>query len=78
MTELKRFTYLIGRTTYLRAMSESITSTALLKHYEQLVLNAYRYRKTLDYALSFAGNPSDQGLEMLITPLQMCRRLQWN
>lgn len=63
----------VGGTTYLLAMAESIASTASLKLHERLVFDAYRNRMAKENALTFAANPSDEGLDELIANLQTYR-----
>src|SRR5690625_792590 len=65
----------VGGTTYLLAMAESIASTASLKLHERLIFEAYRNRMAKENALTFAANPSDEGLDELIANLQAYREL---
>src|SRR5690554_3338915 len=51
----------VGGTTYLLQLTNSVASTASVKHYEQLVLDAYRMRKSKLEAMAYADNPSDEG-----------------
>jgi len=59
----------------LLAMAESIASTASLKLHERLIFDAYRNRMAKENALTFAANPSDEGLDELIANLQAYREL---
>lgn len=63
----------VGGTTYLVEMVESVASTAAMKHYEQLILDAYRARMSKKSALQFAEHPTDEALDTLITTLQNYR-----
>jgi replicative DNA helicase len=60
----------VGGASYLLEMVESVVSTANLKHYERLLLDAYRIRKTREMSLHYASNPDEEGLEMLIKQLE--------
>lgn len=59
-----------GGTTYLLNLAESIASTAPIKEYEQLILDAYRLRQSRKDVLEFANDPSDEKLALLIEKLQ--------
>lgn len=65
----------IGGTTYLLEMVGSVASTAAMKHHERLIFDAYRARESSACALQFAGDPTDQALDTLITKLQAFREL---
>lgn len=60
----------VGNTSYLLAMTESVASTAAIKHHERLIFDAYRIRKSRESAMQFLRNPSDEQLDMLIEQLQ--------
>lgn len=60
----------VGGTTYLLEMAESIASTAPFKDHEQLILDAYRLRKSREVVLNYANDPSDASLKALIQQLQ--------
>lgn len=62
----------VGGTTYLLEMAESIASTVPFKHHEQLILDAYRLRKSREFAINYVNKPTDQGLSSLINQLQEC------
>ncbi|MRG87619.1 DnaB-like helicase N-terminal domain-containing protein [Salinibacillus xinjiangensis] len=63
----------VGGPSYLLKMAESIASTKNLKHYERLVLEAYRVRKAREVALKYLENPTDKGIETLIQSHQTCQ-----
>ncbi|WP_163971074.1 replicative DNA helicase [Oceanobacillus halotolerans] len=65
----------VGGTVYLLKMVESVASTASLKHYERLMLDAYRNRETRTRVLHYADNPDDHGLEVLIRELQEFQKI---
>lgn len=60
----------VGGTSYLLKMAESIASTAPLKDHEQLILDAYRLRKSREIVLNYAKDPTDVHLKSLIQQLQ--------
>ena len=69
-TELGHHITDIGGTDYLLKLAESIASTAALKHYETLVIDAYRLRQARKQALQFINEPTETGLSKLIQQLQ--------
>lgn len=69
-TELGRHIEDIGGTDYLLKLAESIASTAALKHYETLVIDAYRLRQARKQALQFINEPTETGLSQLMKQLQ--------
>lgn len=72
-THLGQDIHQVGGTTYLLELTQSVASTASIKHYEQLVCDAYRLRKSKEYALVYSKDPNEQQLEVLITKLQQIR-----
>src|SRR5699024_8527944 len=60
----------VGGVSYLTDLSGSVPSTESLKHYELLVLEAYRNRKSQEYAVKYAENPSDESLSDLVSNLE--------
>jgi|GEM_PF-3437871 len=69
-TALERDIYQVGGTSYLLQLAEAVASTAPIKEHEQLILNAYRLRKAREQALTFANDPSEKQLNLLIENLQ--------
>ncbi|WP_188456036.1 replicative DNA helicase [Virgibacillus oceani] len=63
----------VGGTVYLLKMTESVASTASMKHHERLILDAYRLRKSREYTMNYSKQPSEQQLELLISQLQTIR-----
>mgnify|MGYP001170023371 CR=1 FL=1 len=49
--------YQAGNTSYLVSLGESVPTTATLKHYEKLVYEAYRMRKSREYVIDYLENP---------------------
>ncbi|WP_226036776.1 replicative DNA helicase [Aquibacillus saliphilus] len=74
-TNLKDAITQVGGTTYLLDLTESVPSTQSLLHYERLMFEAYRHRKSRELAIRYAENPSDKKLEQLIVYLQTCQEL---
>lgn len=66
----------VGTTIYLLEMVESIASTATLKTHEQLILDAYQLRKSREYVMRFANDPSEEKLATLIQQLQQCSEMR--
>jgi replicative DNA helicase len=60
----------VGGVAKLTDLATSIPSTETLPHYEQLVMEAYRKRKTREAALRYAENPEDDALVGLIAELE--------
>ncbi|GAB3053418.1 replicative DNA helicase [Virgibacillus ainsalahensis] len=60
----------VGNTAYLLEMTESVASTAAIKHHERLIFDAYRLRKSKESAIQYLKNPSDEELDVLIEQLQ--------
>ncbi|GGM43305.1 replicative DNA helicase [Paraliobacillus quinghaiensis] len=60
----------VGGAAYLLKLAESVPSTESLVHYERLLFEAYRHRKTRELAVKFAVKPSDAELKKLIGSLQ--------
>lgn len=69
-TNLKDAIKQVGGTTYLLKLAESVPSTESLVHYERLLFEAYRHRKTRELVVTYATKPSDAGLKKLIESLQ--------
>lgn len=69
-TNLGKSIYEVGGTTYLLEMAESVTSTTSIRHYERLVLEAYRLRKTQERTLRYSANPNEEDLGELIVSLK--------
>lgn len=65
----------IGGTTYLSKLAESVPSTESLAHYERLLFEAYRHRKSRELAVNYATKPSDEGLIKLMASLQTYQEL---
>ncbi|GAB3059584.1 replicative DNA helicase [Virgibacillus ainsalahensis] len=72
-TNLGEEIYQVGGTSYLLEMTESVASTASMKHHERLIFNAYRLRKARESAIRYSEHPSEEELESLITSLQSIR-----
>lgn len=60
----------VGGVTHLTELATSIPTTANFKHYENLVFEAYRYRKSRELSLKYTENPSDESLAELIKKLE--------
>lgn len=60
----------VGGVSYLTDLSGSVPSTESLKHYEQLVLEAYRNRESQKAALKYAENPDEQTLNELASTIE--------
>ncbi|WP_156289855.1 replicative DNA helicase [Oceanobacillus salinisoli] len=60
----------VGNTSYLLAMTETVASTAAIKHHERLIFEAYRLRKSREGVMQYLRNPSDEELNMLIEQLK--------
>lgn len=60
----------VGGVSYLTDLSGSVPSTESLKHYEQLVLEAYRNRESQKAALKYAENPDEQALSELASTIE--------
>lgn len=60
----------VGGVSYLTDLSGAVPSTESLKHYEQLVLEAYRNRESQRAAVKYAENPDEESLSNLITSLE--------
>ncbi|MEC5425304.1 replicative DNA helicase [Virgibacillus sp. C22-A2] len=65
----------VGGTSYLLEMTESVASTANIKHHERLIFDAYRLRKSREYAIKYSEQPSEGELEVLISSLQSIREV---
>eukprot|EP00130_Batrachochytrium_dendrobatidis_P008460 XP_006683335.1 hypothetical protein BATDEDRAFT_28863 [Batrachochytrium dendrobatidis JAM81] len=63
----------VGNTSYLLEMTESVASTAAIKHHERLIFDAYRIRKSRESAMQYLRNSSDEELDVLIERLQAIR-----
>ncbi|WP_060678696.1 replicative DNA helicase [Virgibacillus halodenitrificans] len=63
----------VGGTIYLLKLVESVASTASLKHYEQLVVDAFRLRKAKEFTLAYSTQPTEENLDLLIGQLQTIR-----
>ncbi|RDW17095.1 replicative DNA helicase [Oceanobacillus arenosus] len=61
----------VGNTSYLLEMAESVASTSAIKHYERLVFDAYRMRKSRESVTQYLSNSSDEELGVLIEQLQV-------
>ncbi|MCA1021816.1 replicative DNA helicase [Halobacillus litoralis] len=62
-----------GGVSYLTDLAGSVPSTAAVKHYQRMVLEAYRNRKTQEQALKYSENPGDTSLDDLIKSLESLR-----
>lgn len=60
----------VGGVSYLSELAQSIASTRQLKHYESLVFESYRKRKTSELATEYTKNPTDENLHKLIDDLE--------
>lgn len=67
--------YQAGNTSYLVSLGESVPTTATLKHYEKLVYEAYRMRKSREYVIDYLENPSEKGIEKLIANLEAIQEI---
>src|SRR5699024_2018781 len=65
----------IGGATYLLKLSESVPSTANVRHHEQLIFDAYRIRKSKELTSEFSARPSEKQLEKLIERLEHLRHV---
>ncbi|CQR46585.1 Replicative DNA helicase [Paraliobacillus sp. PM-2] len=74
-TNLKDTIKQIGGATYLLKLAESVPSTESLAHYERLLFEAYRHRKSRELAVNYATKPSDEGLKKLMASLQTYQEL---
>jgi len=63
-----------GNTPYLLALTESVASTAAMKHHERLIFDAYRLRKSRECAIQYLEHSSDEGLDALVEQLQAIQR----
>ncbi|MCT2534785.1 replicative DNA helicase [Aquibacillus koreensis] len=65
----------VGGTTYLLSLAESVPSTESFAHYERLLYEAYRNRKSRELAIRYSENPCEEKLDKLIGYLQVCREM---
>ncbi|MDL4842502.1 replicative DNA helicase [Aquibacillus rhizosphaerae] len=62
----------VGGTTYLLKMAESVATTENIAHHQRLMLAAYRMKKAKEQAQIFMESASEEGLEQLISELNVC------
>ena len=62
-----------GGVSYLTELAGSIASIHSVKHYQRMVLDAYRNRKTQEKAIKYSENPNDSDLDGLIKTLETLR-----
>ncbi|MYL50279.1 replicative DNA helicase [Halobacillus litoralis] len=74
-TQLGDIIHNCGGVSYLTDLAGSVPSTAAVKHYQRMVLEAYRNRKTQEQALKYSENPGDISLDDLIKNLESMREL---
>ncbi|MDC3418066.1 replicative DNA helicase [Aquibacillus salsiterrae] len=65
----------IGGVSYLSQLAESVPSLESMPHYERLVFEAYRNRKSRELAIKYAEQPNENKLAQLIESLQSCQGL---
>ncbi|MCP3032874.1 replicative DNA helicase [Halobacillus sp. A1] len=72
-TELQKNINEVGGVSYLSGMAQSVPTTANIKHHQRLILDAYRNRKTKEQAITYASNPSEEALDVMMSRLETYR-----